>query len=332
MQRMRWFHGVSVGVAIAGVLPGLGPAVVSAQGTATVFPNRPVAIIVPNPPGGGPDFISRLIAPKLAEAVKQNVVVDNRASANGIVGVEVGARAAPDGSVITFGNAGTHAINATLYKKLPYDPLRDFVAVSEIANAALVMVVHPSVPANSVKELMALAKRHPGKLNVAVAGATGEIAGNALMLQGGVKMQNVPYKGGGPATIAIISGETDLTLTNYTAVARHVDAGKLKILAVTTATRARQLPDVATVAENGLPGYDHQLWYGLFLPSKASPALVQGLAREVIRIVNLPEIRERLEATGHNVIASTPEQFADKQRREVGKFRKIIIESKMQQE
>lgn len=311
------------------------PAVALGQGPAAVpglLPNRTVQIIIPNPPGGGPDFIARLIAPKLRDAVGQNVIVDNRPSNNGIVATEFVSRAAADGSIIGFGNAGTHAINATLYRKLPYDPVRDFAPISELASASMVLVANPKLAANSVRELIAEAKQAPGKLNIAIAGATGEVAGNALKLQAGIEMNNVNYKGGGPAVIAIISGDAHMTLTNYTAVAAQVEAGRLKLLGVTGARRAAQLPNVPTFAENGLDGYDYSLWYGLFAPAKTPPAVVQALSREVTRIINLPEIRERLVATGHEVIGSTPEQFTDKVRREVEKFRRIILESGMQRD
>ncbi|MBI2290274.1 MAG: tripartite tricarboxylate transporter substrate binding protein [Betaproteobacteria bacterium] len=310
------------------------PAVALGQGTAApgLLPNKTMQIIVPNAPGGGPDFIARLIAPKLREVFGQNVVVDNRPSNNGIVATEFLARAVADGSIIGFGNAGTHAINATLYKKLSYDPVRDFAAISEIASASMVLVTNPKLAANSVRELIAEAKQAPGRLIIAVAGATGEVAGNALKLQAGIEMNNVNYKGGVPAVIAIISGDAHMTLTNYTAVAKQVEAGRLKLLAVTGARRALQLPNVPTFAENGLDGYDHSLWYGLFAPAKTPPAVVQAYYREVARIISLPEVRERLVATGHEVIGSTPEQFTDKVKREVEKFRKIILESGMQQD
>lgn len=302
-------------------------------GQSAVFPNKTVQIIIPNPPGGGPDFIARLIAPKLREALGQNVIVENRPSNNGIVASEFLARAVADGSIIGFGNGGTHAINATLYKKLPYDPVRDFAAISELATGTIVLVAHPKlVAANSVRELIAEAKKAPGKLNIAIAGATGEVAGNAFKLQAGIEMNNVNYKGGGPAVIAIISGDSHMTLTNYTAVATQVEAGRLKLLGVTSARRALQLPNVPTFAENGLDGYDFSIWYGLFAPAKTPPAVVQAFYREVVRIINLPEISERLVATGHEVIGSTPEQFTEKVKREVEKYRKIILESGMQQE
>jgi tripartite-type tricarboxylate transporter receptor subunit TctC len=305
---------------------------VTSTGQSPVLPNRTVQIIVPNAPGGGPDLIARLIAPKLGEALRQNVIVENRASANGIVGTEFAAKAVADGSVIAMGNAGTHAINATLYRKLPYDPVRDFAAVSEVASAPLVIVAHPAVPAKSIKELIALGKRMPGKLNIAVAGATGELAGNALKLQGGFDMKNIPFKGGVPATVSVMSGETDLTMTNYVAVAKQVEAGKLRLLGVTSARRSALLPEVPTVAENGLEGYDHQLWYGIFVPARTPAPVVQALYLEVSRIIGMPEIRERLVATGHSVIGSTPEQFSDKVRREVEKFRRLILDSGMQLE
>jgi len=295
-------------------------------------PSRPVQIIVPNPPGGGPDFIARLIAPKLSEAVRQNVVIDNRSSNNGIVGAEAAARGAPDGTSMIIGNSGTHAINASLYRKLPYDPVRDFLAVSEIAAPALVLVTHPSVPARNLKELIAIAKQSPGKLNIAVAGATGEIAGNAIMLATGVDMKNIPYKGGAPATIAILSGESDMTLTNYVAVARHIDAGKLRILGITSAKRSPRIPHVPTIAEGGIEGYAVEMWYGLFMPAKTPPAMAQAVYRETSRIVALPEVREKLEATGHSITNSTPDVFAEKVKIEVEKFRKIIVASKMQQD
>jgi len=291
-----------------------------------------VQVIVPNPPGGGPDFIARLLAPKWSEAVKQNVVIDNRSSNNGITGAEAAARGASDGTSMIIGNSGTHAINATLYRKLPYDPLRDFLAVTEIASPALVLVTHPSVPARNLQELIAIAKKSPGKLNVAVAGATGEIAGNAIMLAAGVDMKNIPYKGGAPATIAILSGESDMTLTNYVAVAKFIEAGKLRIIGITSARRSPRIPDVPTIAEGGLEGYAVEMWYGLFMPAKTPPTVVQAVYRETSRIVALPEVRERLEATGHSVTNSTPEQFSEKVRSEVEKFRQIIVASKMQQD
>ena len=295
-------------------------------------PTRPVQLILPNAPGGGPDFIARLIAPKLAEISKQNVVVDNRSSNNGIVGTEIAARGAPDGTSMIIGNSGTHAINATLYRKLPYDPVRDFTAVSEIASPTLVLLTHPSVPARNVRELVELARQSPGKLNFAIAGATGEVAGNALKLQAGIDIKNIPYRGGGPAIVALMSGESDVLFTNYVAIESHIATGRLRLLGITSAKRSPRLPQVPTIAEGGLEGYAVEMWYGLFMPAKTPASVVQAVSRETARIVALPEVRDKLESTGHTVNTSTPEQFTEKVKLEVEKFRKIILASKMQQD
>lgn len=289
-------------------------------------------IVAASAGGTGPDFIARLIAPKLAEAVRQSVIVENRPSANGILAAVYTARAAPDGSVTMMGNAGTHAINAALYKKLEYDPVSDFAPISEIASIPLALVIHPSVPAKSVKELVALARRSPGKLNVAVAGAAGELMGNALKLQAKADMTNIHYKGGSVAAIAVMSGEADLTFTSYVVIAPHVESGRLRVLGVSSGQRMPQLPNVPTIAENGLPGYDHEQWYALFAPAKTPGTLVQTLHREVTRIVKTPEINERLLATGHRVVAGTPEQLAERVKREIDKTRQIMQASGMQQQ
>lgn len=295
------------------------------------FP-RQIRIIAASVGGTGPDFIARLIAPKLGEALRNNVIVENRPSTNGIVAAQFTARAAPDASVLMMGNAGTHAINAALYKKLDYDPVNDFAAISEIASIPLALVVHPSVPAKSVRELIALAQRSPGKINVAVAGAAGELMGNALKLQAKVSMTNVPYKGGAQAAIAVMSGETDMTFTSYVVIAPHVESGRLRVLGVSSAARMPQLPNVPAIAENGLPGYEHEQWYALFAPAKTPPALVQALNREVVRIVNTTEINGRLLSTGHRVIAGTPRQLADKVQLEIEKTRQIMQASGMLQQ
>jgi tripartite-type tricarboxylate transporter receptor subunit TctC len=292
---------------------------------------RQIRIVIPSVPGAGPDFISRLIAPRLGEALKSTVVVENRPATNGVAAAVFVARAPADGSVLMMGNAGTHSINAALYRKLEYDPAQDFAPVSEIAATPLALAVHPSVPARSVKELIALARRSPGKVNVAVAGAAGELMGNAFMLQAGVDMKNIPYKGGSQAALAVLSGEADLVFTSYVVIAPQVDAGRMRVLGVTGVQRMAQFPQVPTIAESGLAGYEHEQWYALFAPAKTPPPLVQTLYRETHRIVNLPEIRERLLATGNRVIAGTPEELAAKVRREIDKARQIVRDSGMQQ-
>ena len=295
------------------------------------FP-RQMRIVAASVGGTGPDFIARLIAPKLGEAVRQSVIVENRPSANGIAAAAYVAKAPPDGSVTMMGNAGTHAINAALYKKLEYDPLTDFAAITEIASIPLALVVHPSVPAKSIRELVALARKSPGKLNVAIAGAAGELMGNALKVQAKVDMTNIPYKGGAVAAIAVMSGEADMVFTSYVVIAPHVESGRLRVLGVSSGERMPQLPNVPTIAEQGLPGYEHEQWYALFAPAKTPAPLVQAFYKEVSRIVQMPEVNEKLLATGHRVVGGTPQQLADKVKREIDKTRKIMQESGMPQQ
>ena len=305
------------------------PVVASAQDSQAL--PKQMRIIIASVGGTGPDFIARLIAPKLGEALRQAVVVENRPGTNGIVGTQFTARAAPDGSVIMMGNAGTHAVNAALYKKLPYDPVQDFAPISELASIPLALVIHPSVPAKSVRELIAVARKSPGKLNVAVAGAAGELMGNALKLQAKISMTNIPYKGGAQATIAVLAGEADMVFTSYVVIAQHVEAGKLRALGVSSAERMPQLPNVPTIAESGLPGYEHEQWYALFAPARTPASIVQAIYTEASRIANIPEINERMINTGHRVIAGTSQQLADKVLREIVKTRQIMHESGMQQ-
>jgi len=299
-------------------------------GQASALPNKTVRFIVPNAAAGPNDLVGRVIAPKLGETLGQNVIVDNRPSANGVIGSEYVAHAVADGTVLAVGNSGTHAVNATLYKKPTYDPVRDFAAISEVIFSSLVLVAHPSVKANNVKELIAEARRAPGKLNIAVAGATGEIAGNLIKLQGKIDLNNVPYKGGAPAVTAVMSNESQLLLTLYSSLKGPIDAGKLKPIGVTGSRRDPQLPNVPTVAESGLEGYQVEFWVGFFAPAKTPAATVQALGREIVRIVNLPEVKERFVSLGYEVVGSTPEQFAERVRRDTEKYRRTILESGMQ--
>src|SRR5262245_15157942 len=302
-----------------------------AAGQEPAFPKQ-MRIVAASVGGTGPDFIARLLAPKLGEAVRQSVIVENRPSANGIAAAAYVAKAPPDGSVTMMGNAGTHAINAALYKKLEYDPVIDFAAITEVASIPLALVVHPSVPAKSVRELVTLARRSPGKLNVAIAGAAGELMGNALKLQAKVEMTNIPYKGGAVAAIAVMSGEADMVFTSYVVIAPHVESGRLRVLGVTSGQRMPQLAKVPTIAEGGLPGYDYEQWYALFAPAKTPAPVVQAIYKETVRIVGTPEIHERLISTGHRVVAGTPQQLADKVRRDIERTRRIMTESGMQQQ
>ena len=293
---------------------------------------KQMRIVVGSVGGTGPDFIARMMAPKFGEALRQTVVVDNRPGTNAIVAAQYAAKAPPDGSVIMMGNAGTHAINAALYKKLVYDPVADFAPISEIASVPLALVIHPVVPAKSLRELIAVAKKSPGKLNIAIAGAAGELSGNDLKLRANIDMKNIHYKGGAAAAIAVMSGEVDMVFTTYVVIGAHVDAGRLRVLGVTSAQRMPQLPNVPTIAEGGIPGYEHEQWYALFAPAKTPAPVIQALHRESVRIVNSADVKERLLATGHRIIAGTPQELADKVLREIAKTRKIMTESGMSQQ
>ena len=313
------------------VLVGMALCPAASYGQPSALPNKPVRIVIPNAAGGPNDFVGRMIGPKLSETLGQNVIVDNRPSANGVIGSDIVARAVADGSVLAVGNSGTHAVNGTLYKNPTYDPVRDFAAISEVIFSSLVLVANPKVPANNVKELIAEAKRVPGKVNIAVAGATGELAGNLIKLQGHIEMNNIPYNGGSPAVIAVISNESQLLLTLYSSLKGPIDSGKLKPIGVTGSRRDPQLPNVPTLAESGLPGYEIEFWVGVFAPAKTPATTVQALGREIVRIVNLPEVKERFVSSGYEVVASTPEKFAERVRRDTEKYRKIILETGMQQ-
>ena len=311
------------------VMPAGVPAVALGQGSA--LPNKTVRIIVPNEAAGPNDLTGRVIAPKLQEAIGQNVVVENRASANGVVGSQYVAHATPDGSVLAVGNSGTHAVNGTLYKNPTYDPVTDFAPISEVIFAPLLLVTNPTLKANNVKELIAEARANPGKINFAVAGATGEIAGDLIKMLGKVEINNIPYKGGTPAITAVMSNESQLVLTLYSSLKGPIDAGKLKALGVTSSKRDPQIPNVPTIAESGLDGYQVEFWVGLFAPAKTPAATVQALGKEVVRILNMPDVKGQFTKVGYTVVGSTPEQFAERVKRDTEKYRKVILESGMKQ-
>lgn len=295
------------------------------------FPKN-MRIVAGSAGGTGPDMIARLLAPKLGDALRNNVIVENRSGTNGIAASIFVARSTPDASVIMIGNAGTHGVNAALYKKLEYDPVADFAPITEIAAIPLALTVHPSVPAKSVKELIAIARASPGKLNVAIAGAAGELMGNALMVQSKTKMTNIHYKGGAAAALAVISGEADLVFTSYVVIAPHVQSGRLRVLGVSSAQRMPQLPNVPTIAESGMQNYEHEQWYGMFAPAKTPAALVQTLNREFVRLTQTPDVTERLLNTGHRIVAGTQQQLAARVRSEIDKTRQIMQAAGMPQQ
>ncbi len=294
-----------------------------AQSTST----RPIRVLVASAPGGPSDIQIRLLVPALTAAFGQTIIVDNRPSNNGVVATEIAAKSPPDGHTFTVGNSGTHAVNATLYAKLSYDPVRDFVAVTEFSTTGMVVAANARLPGVSIHDLVTHAKKQPGKLNVAIPGATGELAGDALWSQLQLKMTNIPYKGSAPSELALLSGEADLSILTPLATLTHIQSGKLKAYGITSVQRSPVLPDVLTLAEQGVQGFDIQFWNGLFAPAKTPDASVRTAYRAIARALQTAETGERFRQLGLQVVGNTPEEFAEIVKNDVAKFRKIIIES-----
>lgn len=288
------------------------------------YPERPIRVIVPYAPGGGTDITTRTVALRLAEALKVSVVVDNRGGAAGNIGKEMAARATPDGyTLLTAGLS--FAVNPSLFAKLGYDPIRDFDPISLIATAPLIVVVHPSVPAHSIKDVIALAKAKPGALNYASGGiGTGNhVAGELFTYMTGTRIVHVPYKGGGPALADVVAGQVQILFNTTTSTLPFVKSGKLRALAVTGAQRSPGLKDLPTVAESGLPGFDVGVWFGLVAPAKTPRAIIDRLNGEIVRVTQQPEVRQQFAAQGAEPVGSTPEAFRQYIRAEVAKWAKV---------
>jgi tripartite-type tricarboxylate transporter receptor subunit TctC len=293
---------------------------------AEAYPTKPIHYIVPFAPGGPTDIMSRAIGERIGAAWGQQVVVDNRGGAGGNIGAELVAKSAPDGYTVMIGHVGTHAINAALYARIPFDPVRDFTPITLVATLPLALVVHQSVPAKSVKELIALAKAKPGQINFASAGSGGptHLAGELFRTTAGIDIVHVPYKGNAAALTELIGGQVQMMFSNLLTSMPHVKTGKLRALAVSTAKRSPQAPDLPTVAESGVPGYDVTPWYGILGPAKLPQAIVMKWNREVARVIALPEMQERFVGQGIDLTASTPEQFAALIKAEVLRWARIV--------
>lgn len=274
------------------------------------YPTKPIRMIVASAPGGAPDILGRAIAQKMSESLGQQVVVDNRAGASGLIGAEMAAKAAPDGYTLFLGTTTLYAILPNLKKNLPYDIKRDFISVTQIAGASNVLVVNASVPAKSVADLLQLAKTKPGALNYASAGrgTPAHLAGEMINVLANVSMTHVPYKGAGPALVDIIAGQVQLIITSPIAAGPHISSGKVRALATTGAVRNPALPDLPTVAAT-LPGYEITQWWGLSLPAKTPRSLSERLQTEAVKAVNLPDVRERIIRTGAEPVGGTPQAF-----------------------
>jgi tripartite-type tricarboxylate transporter receptor subunit TctC len=289
------------------------------------YPVRPVRLIVPFAPGGATDVIARILAAKLSEALGQQVITDNRAGGGGNIGYGLAANAAPDGYTVLI-MSSSFLVNHALYPKAPYDPNRSFIAITNIAGAPAVIVAHPSVPANSIPDLVKLAKASPGKFNIATpgVGTLPDLSAALLKMTEKVDIVSVPYTGAAPALGAVLSNQVQSAYMALPTVVQHVQSGRLRGLAVTSAKRAPSMPDVPTVSEQGLVDHESEIPNGVMVPARTSATIVQRLYKEVTAIVAQPDTRERIVGLGYTVISSTPEQFAAQIRNEVAKWSKVI--------
>jgi tripartite-type tricarboxylate transporter receptor subunit TctC len=309
------------GFAVLSVLCAMAGAVHAAD----PYPSRPIRMIVAYPPGGGTDQVGRVMAEQLTVTLGQNVVVDNRGGATGNIGTELASRALPDGYTLLMGNVAPNAVNVSLFKKLPFDPVKDFSPVSLVAITPNILVAHPSIPVKTIKELIAFAKAKPGTLNFPSAGvgSSSHLAGELLKSLAGISMVHIPFKGGGPALVAVIAGEVQVMFATMPAAMPHVKSGKVKPVAVTTAKRSQAMPELPTIAESGVKGYDASTWYGLLAPARTPQSIVTRLHGDTVKILAGPT-RQRLEAQGFEPDGGTPAEFAAYIKSEIIKWAKVI--------
>jgi tripartite-type tricarboxylate transporter receptor subunit TctC len=307
----------------------LAAALAASSAHADVYPSRPIRFVVAFPPGGGTDIIARSIAQKLAERLARQVLVDNRPGAGGNIGTDIVAKSAPDGYTMLMGSAGPLAINSSLFASMPFDPQRDLAPVTLAASTPNLLVVHPSLKVATVKELVELARAHPGEINFASSGhgTPAHLAGELFNSMAGVKLVHVPYKGAAPALADLLGGQVQLMFSTMPPALPHVKDGKLRALAVTSAKRSPATPNLPTVDEAALPGFEANTWHGVVLPAGTQPAIIARLNREIVAILHLPEIVERLSSQGAEPVGSTPEEFAAYIRSETKKWAKVVRES-----
>lgn len=289
------------------------------------YPQRPLRFVIPFPPGGGADNLARIVGQAAGDKLGQPIVVDNRAGAGGNIAAEVVARAAPDGYTLLQGNVA-HAISASLYRKLGYDILKDFKPVTQLASIPFLLLANPSLGVNSVKELIALAKAKPGELNYASSGIGGpsHMAMELFKSMARVEIRHIPYKGAAPAATDIIAGRVEMMFFTVSAALPHVASGRLKALAIASVRRSQLAPDIPTVAEAGLPGFEATTWFGVMVPSGTSAPVVSKLHSAFVSALNTKEVRERLSAQGFDIVGSTPDEFDDYIRKEIPKWAKVV--------
>ena len=290
------------------------------------YPTRVVRIVVPQAPGAQSELFARMLGQKLGESLGQSVINDPRPGAGGAIGAEVAARAAPDGYTLLFGTNSTHGSNPALYAKLPYDAVRDFAPIALTVGMPYVLSVHPSLPVTSLKQLIAFAKSKPGQLYYASAGngSTHHLSGELFKSMARINIVHVPYKGGPPATAATVGGEVSMLFNTVGSVQPSVKSGRLRALAVTTTSRSGALPDVPTMAEAGLPGFEMQSWFGLLAPAGTPRPIISRLNAETIKALNTPEMKSAIATMGANLMSGSPEQFADHIKSEIGRIGEIV--------
>jgi tripartite-type tricarboxylate transporter receptor subunit TctC len=289
------------------------------------FPTRPVRVVVPVPPGGSVDVMARILAPKWGELMGQNVIIDYRPGANTIVGSEHVARAPADGYTLLM-NSLPFVVNPSLYRKIPFDAERDFAPVSLLGSSAFVLVVHPSLPAKSVKELVALAKAHPGKLNYSSAGNGSNLHVAAELFKNltGTSIVHVPYGGGGPALVAMLNGETGVSFLSLVAVAGHIANGRMRALGVTSAKRSKVMPNLPTLAEQGVTGYDFGAWFGVYAPAATPAAVIKTLNDAITRALRDATVAERFDKEGAEIVGGSPDELAKHVKAEIALWAKVV--------
>jgi tripartite-type tricarboxylate transporter receptor subunit TctC len=295
------------------------------------FPSKPVHIIVPYTPGGGTDIISRALAAKMQESWGQQVLVENRPGANGIIGTEVMVKSPPDGHTVAM-VVGAHVVNAVLQAKMPFDPIGDTTAVSLVATSPWVIGIWPGVPAQNLKEFIAYAKANPGRLRFGSSESSSRLAGEQFKQVAGVDLVHVPYKGGAQIVQDMLGGHVEVGFTSVLTFLAHHKSGKIRVLAVGGKARAGAMPDVPTAAEAGLPGYETYVWYGMYAPKGTPVPVVSKIQQEIARLVKLPEFSERFAALGADAVASTPDEFAAFTRAEHEKFARLVKAANIQPE
>mgnify|MGYP001583962904 FL=1 len=289
------------------------------------YPNKLIRLIVPWPPGGGADVLSRILGPYLAENLGQQVVIDNRGGAAGNIGAEIAAKSPPDGYTIVFAYSGTHAVNPSIYSKMPFKE-SDFAPIIWLAEVPQVLIVHPSLPVKTVKDMIALAKSKPGELTYGSSGngAINHLAGALFATMANIRMVHIPYKGGGPAAIALMSGEITVILGEPASVVPHIKSGKLRAIAVTSGRRALAMPELPTVAEAGVPGYEVTSWNGILAPAGTPADIVTRLNTEFNKIISTPAMKQKMLDNGYEPMGGAPEKFGAKIRAEIAKWAPVV--------